>query len=628
MDQPASTLHTKPLAAIVLSGLALVVIGMALYWHRRRVLDFLSSCRQYARHATKPTMKYRAFLDDSHVVDEWLCWVCYHKNQHQNSTCAMCRYEFDPASYSANLSPTALHRRSQESTISASQQRIRNRHLWKRAPVSPNSSACMMVHWVHTPVLDISNLLQGKLPDGAALSIVLDGPYNEATSALMDTPAQDSPVAYLRVVQHDTSTWVRADTVRWPSSIYTDADVSWDIIQAVATEPFSAKLSWFHQLLHAGSRDHATGYSLVSVHRDEVVDSSMKQLLAIPPSSMRQRLKVEFHNEPGVDAGGGVLREWFGLVSRCLFSQWFQPTHTPDVAYWFKAGTSIPRDQSPEMFVFAGRVVAKAIQEGQCLSVHLAIPLWKHVLGMPMTWHDLVHVDADLHQSIAWMLTHDNPLEDLALDFTMHGVPLMAGGADVAVTDANKFEYVDKLVGYLLFEAVHTSLEAFLQGFYDVLSPPVLHAFDAFEMDLVLCGHDDINATDWHVHTTVEYLKATPASSLPILRRPKRDHHHQQQDVIDWFWRIVHSFSQVQKAKLLQFVTGSSRPPIEGFRALTSSNGQVCPFTIALSAATSKFPVAMTCFNRIYLPLYKSQAEMQEYLTMVTEMDVTGFTMP
>ncbi|RHY12598.1 hypothetical protein DYB25_011865, partial [Aphanomyces astaci] len=321
---------------------------------------------------------------------------------------------------------------------------------------------------------------------------------------------------------------------------------------AVATEPFSAKLSWFHQLLHAWSRDHATGYSLVSVHRDEAVDSSMKQLLAIPPSSMRQRLKVEFHNEPGVDAGGGVLREWFGLVSRCLFSQWFQPTHTPDVAYWFKAGTS--------------RVVAKAIQEGQCLSVHLAIPLWKHVLGMPMTWHDLVHVDADLHQSIAWMLTHDNPPEDLALDFTMHGVPLMAGGADVAVTDANKVEYVDKLVGYLLFESVHTSLEAFLQGFYDVLSPPVLHAFDAFEMDLVLCGHDDINATDWHVHTTVEYLKATPASSLPILRRAKRDHHQHQQDVIDWFWRIVHSFSQVQKAKLLQFVTGSSRPPIEGFR--------------------------------------------------------------
>ena len=35
-----------------------------------------------------------------------------------------------------------------------------------------------------------------------------------------------------------------------------------------------------------------------------------------------------------------------------------------------------------------------------------------------------------------------------------------------------------------------------------------------------------------------------------------------------WFWRIVESYSEEMRARLLQFVTGSSRVPLQGFKAL------------------------------------------------------------
>ena len=38
--------------------------------------------------------------------------------------------------------------------------------------------------------------------------------------------------------------------------------------------------------------------------------------------------------------------------------------------------------------------------------------------------------------------------------------------------------------------------------------------------------------------------------------------------IVKWFWQVVGQYSDERRAQLLQFVTGSSRVPIEGFKAL------------------------------------------------------------
>jgi hypothetical protein len=38
--------------------------------------------------------------------------------------------------------------------------------------------------------------------------------------------------------------------------------------------------------------------------------------------------------------------------------------------------------------------------------------------------------------------------------------------------------------------------------------------------------------------------------------------------VVKWFWQIVEIYNAEMRARLLQFVTGSSRVPLQGFKAL------------------------------------------------------------
>ncbi|KAG2983879.1 hypothetical protein PC118_g9187 [Phytophthora cactorum] len=84
-----------------------------------------------------------------------------------------------------------------------------------------------------------------------------------------------------------------------------------------------------------------------------------------------------------------------------------------------------------------------------------------------------------------------------------------------------------------------------------------------------------------------------------------------------------------ERAKLLQFVTGTSRVPVEGFRGLMSSSGIIHQFTIQFvprgKEKSDLFPKAHTCFNRLDLPMYRDMEELETYLTMVSQMEVFGF---
>lgn len=42
---------------------------------------------------------------------------------------------------------------------------------------------------------------------------------------------------------------------------------------------------------------------------------------------------------------------------------------------------------------------------------------------------------------------------------------------------------------------------------------------------------------------------------------------------IQWFWRALRSFEQADRAKFLQFVTGTSKVPLQGFSMLEGMNG-------------------------------------------------------
>ncbi|RHY64274.1 hypothetical protein DYB37_010433 [Aphanomyces astaci] len=154
--------------------------------------------------------------------------------------------------------------------------------------------------------------------------------------------------------------------------------------------------------------------------------------------------------------------------------------------------------------------------------------------------------------------------------------------------------------------SIAPQLKELLLGLYEVIPRSMLSVFDYQELEFFMCGLPNISVPDWRKNTTVRFF---------------RDHSDQQHEVLEWFWAVVEGFNDVERGRLLQFATGSSRLPVEGFKGLTSSGGQIYPFSIQMvdrgPPPAGMCPKAHTCFNRIDLPLYHDLDELENYLSLV-----------
>ena len=89
-------------------------------------------------------------------------------------------------------------------------------------------------------------------------------------------------------------------------------------------------------------------------------------------------------------------------------------------------------------------------------------------------------------------------------------------------------------------------MNSFMAGFEDVIPRSYIKNFDEGELELLMSGVGSINIKDWRDNTEYKNYSETDK-------------------VILWFWRAVLSFGDARRSKLLQFVTGTSRVPMNGF---------------------------------------------------------------
>jgi E3 ubiquitin ligase SMURF1/2 len=366
---------------------------------------------------------------------------------------------------------------------------------------------------------------------------------------------------------------------------------------------------------------------IAAVTRDAIMEQTL-QLAQAPANTMRTYLKISFTGEPGIDAGG-LLREWFGIVCKDVFSAkrgLFISTKGEDMSYWINPLSGETTENHLEFFRLAGILVGKALFEGLVMDVHLALPLLKHVLGIPISFSDLEFLDDELHRNCQWLKTNSN-VENLCLTFSVmlengQEVDLKENGRNIDVTDENKEEYLQLVLEHRMLDSIAEQLQEFLTGIYDVVPKPLLSVFDYQELELMLCGIPTIDTADWKANAHVRYIKDEDNKRRKITTEA-------QDAVIEWFWIVVESMTPEERARLLQFATGTSRVPVEGFRGLTSSSGIIHQFTIQLvlrrDDAAALFPKAHTCFNRIDLPMYSSMEELERYLTIVSQMEILGF---
>ena len=77
----------------------------------------------------------------------------------------------------------------------------------------------------------------------------------------------------------------------------------------------------------------------------------------------------------------------------------------------------------------------------------------------------------------------------------------------------------------------------------------------------------------------------------------------------------METLEQTDKAKFLQFVTGSSKVPAQGFALLPGMRGRVSKFCIYKHHDEKTLPQGHTCYNQLDLPAYKSKEILVEKMT-------------
>ncbi|KAH6996749.1 hypothetical protein EDB80DRAFT_132055 [Ilyonectria destructans] len=363
---------------------------------------------------------------------------------------------------------------------------------------------------------------------------------------------------------------------------------------------FDNKRNYFNRSVHSrsGNSQNRPSYAplQLSVRREHVFHDSFKSLYFKSGDEMKfGKLNIRFHGEEGVDAGG-VTREWFQVLSRQMFDAnyvLFTPVSSDRTTFHPNKLSGI-NDEHLMFFKFIGRIIGKALYEGRVLDCYFSRAVYKRILGKSVSVKDMESFDPDYYKSLCWMLENDITdiiTETFSVEDDEFGVTnvvdLIPNGREVAVTEENKHDYVRLVVEHKLLSSVKEQMESFLRGFHEIIPAELIAIFNEQELELLISGLPDIDVDDWKSNT--EYHNYNPSSQQ-----------------IQWFWRALRSFDKEERAKLLQFVTGTSKVPLNGFKELEGMNG-VNRFNIHRDYGNKdRLPSSHTCFNQLDLPEYES----------------------
>ncbi|KAM9754345.1 NEDD4-like E3 ubiquitin-protein ligase WWP2 isoform 2-T2 [Menidia menidia] len=369
----------------------------------------------------------------------------------------------------------------------------------------------------------------------------------------------------------------------------------------------------YHQFRFLCHSNALPSHVKISVSRQTLFEDSFQQIMNVKPYDLRRRLYIIMRGEEGLDYGG-IAREWFFLLSHevlnpmyCLFEYAGKNNYCLQI----NPASSINPDHLT-YFRFIGRFIAMALYHGKFIDTGFTLPFYKRMLDKKPTLKDLESIDPEFYNSIMWV--KENNLEEcgvelyFAQDMEILGKvsthQLKDDGENELVTEENKEEYISLLTDWRFTRGVEEQTKAFLDGFNEVVPLEWLRYFDEKELELMLCGMQEIDMSDWQKNT--------------IYR-----HYTKNSKQIHWFWQVVKEMDNEKRIRLLQFVTGTCRLPVGGFAELIGSNGPQ-KFCIDKVGKETWLPRSHTCFNRLDLPPYRSLEQLREKLMFAIE-ETEGF---
>uniref|UniRef100_A0A1Q3G2M0 HECT-type E3 ubiquitin transferase n=1 Tax=Culex tarsalis TaxID=7177 RepID=A0A1Q3G2M0_CULTA len=373
---------------------------------------------------------------------------------------------------------------------------------------------------------------------------------------------------------------------------------------------FRWKLSQFRYLCQSNA---LASHIKITLTRQTLFEDSYHQIMRLPAYELRRRLYIIFRGEEGLDYGG-VSREWFFLLSHEVLNPMyclFEYANKNNYSLQINPASYVNPDHL-QYFKFIGRFIAMALYHGRFIYSGFTMPFYKRMLNKKLTTKDIETIDPEFYNSLIWV--RDNNIDECGLelwfsvDFEVLGQiihhELKEEGDKEKVSEENKEEYISLMTEWRMTRGIEEQTKTFLEGFNEVVPLEWLKYFDERELELMLCGMQEIDVDDWQRNSIYRHYNRTSKQVV-------------------WFWQFVRETDNEKRARLLQFVTGTCRVPVGGFAELMGSNGPQ-RFCIEKVGKDTWLPRSHTCFNRLDLPPYKSYDQLVEKLNYAIE-ETEGF---
>ncbi|CAG2230370.1 E3 ubiquitin-protein ligase UPL2,E3 ubiquitin-protein ligase NEDD4-like,Probable E3 ubiquitin-protein ligase TOM1,E3 ubiquitin-protein ligase pub1,E3 ubiquitin-protein ligase Su(dx),Probable E3 ubiquitin-protein ligase hulA,E3 ubiquitin-protein ligase pub3,E3 ubiquitin-protein ligase TOM1-like,E3 ubiquitin-protein ligase NEDD4,NEDD4-like E3 ubiquitin-protein ligase WWP2,E3 ubiquitin-protein ligase UPL1,E3 ubiquitin-protein ligase ptr1,E3 ubiquitin-protein ligase Itchy,E3 ubiquitin-protein ligase HUWE1,E3 u len=378
---------------------------------------------------------------------------------------------------------------------------------------------------------------------------------------------------------------------------------------------FDVKRRYFRQELERLDEGLRREDLAVHIRRENVFEDSFRELFRRKADEWKHRFYIVFEGEEGQDAGG-LLREWYIIIAREIFNPNYAlfATSPGDRVTYTINPSSHCNSNHLSYFKFVGRIIAKAIYDNKLLDCYFTRSFYKHILGQHVKYTDMESEDYSFYKGLVFLIQND--VQDLGYELTFNteirefGVTetrdLKPNGRNIPVNEDNKKEYVKLVCQMRMTGAIRKQLGAFMEGFYDIIPKRLISIFTEQELELLISGLPTIDIDDLKAHS--EYHKYQPTSLQ-----------------VQWFWRALRSFDQADRAQFLQFVTGTSKVPLQGFGFLEGMNGYQKFQIHRDDRSTDRLPVAHTCFNQLDLPAYETYDKLRKMLLLAINECSEGF---
>ena len=380
----------------------------------------------------------------------------------------------------------------------------------------------------------------------------------------------------------------------------------------------------------------------VRISRTRILESALKVMEMYGPGP--SVLEVEYFEEVGT--GLGPTLEFYSTVSKEFSKKrlklWRENDSIAGDEFAFGKNGLFPapmRDADAKaeggkkllhFFKTMGKFVARAMMDSRIIDISFSPTFFKLAINssLPLSIGLLRTVDQDLANSIAQIqqfanakaniedkksLTPDRKadalneltvkgvrIEDMSLDFTLPGYPsieLIPGGSDTPVTIENVGDYIERVLDFSLGSGVRRQMESFKTGFTEVFPFSSLRAFTPNEL-VMLFGRVE---EDWSIETLMDSVKADHGFNM-------------DSKSVKNLLQTMSELTKEQRRDFLQFITGSPKLPIGGFKSLTPMFTVVCKPSEPPFSSDDYLPSVMTCVNYLKLPDYSTQEVLKQKL--------------